>query len=72
LLLSIPFIAGFVGWYIHLGFLHDSPAQYPEKLYQQTGFMLYSAFCVTIMVALLFIDIPIIGELFQPTIRTQE
>lgn len=72
LLLSIPFIAGFVGWYIHLGFLHDSPAQYPEKLYQQIGFMLYSALCVAIMVALLFIDIPIIGEWFQPTIRTQE
>ena len=71
LLLSIPFIAGFVGWYIHLGFLKDSPAQYPEKLYKQTGFMLYSLFCVTILIALLFIDVPIIGEWFQPTIRTQ-
>jgi len=72
LLLSIPFIAGFVGWYIHLGFLKDSPAQYPEKLYKQTGFMLYSLSCVGIMIALLFIDIPIIGEWFQPTIRTQD
>jgi len=71
LLLSIPFIAGFVGWYIHLGFLKDSPAQYPEKLYKQAGFMLYSLFCVTILIALLFIDVPIIGEWFQPTIRTQ-
>jgi 4-hydroxybenzoate polyprenyltransferase len=71
LLLSIPFIAGFIGWYIHLGFLSDSPTQYPEKLYRQTGFMAYSVLCVAVMVSLLFIDIPLIGEIFEPTIRTQ-
>ncbi len=71
LLLSIPFIAGFIGWYIHLGFLTDSPTQYPEKLYRQTGFMAYSALCVAVMVSLLFIDIPLIGEVFQPTMRTR-
>ncbi len=72
LLLSIPFIAGFVGWYIHLGFLKDSPTQYPEKLYRQSAFMWYSLFCAAVMIALLFIDIPVIGEWFQPTIRVQE
>jgi 4-hydroxybenzoate polyprenyltransferase len=71
LLLSIPFIAGFIGWYIHLGFLHDSPAQYPEHLYKQKGFMAYSIFCAALMMALLFVDVPAIGELFAPTIRTQ-
>ncbi len=70
-LLSIPFIAGFIGWYIHLGFLPDSPAQYPEKLHRQTGFMAYSVFCAVILVALLFIDIPIIAEFFEPTLRTR-
>ncbi len=71
LLLSIPFIAGFIGWYIHLGFLDDSPTQYPEKLYRQTGFMAYSALCVVVMLSLLYVDIPLIGEVFQPTIRTR-
>ena len=28
LILSIPLVAGFMTWYIHLGFLEDSPAQY--------------------------------------------
>jgi len=72
LLLSIPFVAGFVGWYIHLGFLNDSPTQYPERLYLQKGFVLYSVFCVALMIALLFIDIPMIGDIFEPTIRTQD
>jgi len=71
LLLSIPFVAGFIGWYIHLGFLHDSPTQYPERLYLQKGFVLYSVFCVALMIALLFVDIPMIGDIFEPTIRTQ-
>ena len=71
LLLSIPFIAGFIGWYIHLGFLADSPTQYPEKLYRQSGFVAYSALCIAIMIGLLFVDIPLIGEIFQPTIHTQ-
>lgn len=68
LILSVPFIAGFIAWYIHLGFLADSPAQYPEKLFQQTGFTLYTALCVVIMITLMFWDIPMVGRIFVPTI----
>jgi hypothetical protein len=68
LILSLPLLAGFMAWYIHIGFQHDSPAQYPERLYRQTGFAVYTLFCVIVMVALLYIDIPLIGEVFAPTI----
>ncbi len=71
LILSIPFIAGFFAWYIHLGFLSDSPAQYPEKLFRQTGFTAYAILCVVVMVGLLFWDVPMIGRIFAPTIPTK-
>ncbi len=68
LILSIPLIAGFIAWYIHLGFLDDSPTQYPEHLYRQRGFLFYCIFCGIVMVALLFIPIPLLHSLFRPTI----
>ena len=66
LILAIPFLAGFIPVYMRLGFWEDSPAQYPERLYKQKGLVCYTAFCLAIIVALLFIDIPIIERLFQP------
>jgi 4-hydroxybenzoate polyprenyltransferase len=72
LILSIPFLAGFIGWYIHLGFKEDSPAQYPEKLHQSRRFVAYAVFTVTLMIILLFIDIPIISAIFRPTLHTPE
>lgn len=68
LILAVPFIAGFVAWYIHLGFLADSPAQTPEKLYRQRGFVAYAVLCIGVMISLLFIDIPMLSEIFVPTI----
>ena len=70
LILSIPLIAGFIAWYIHLGFLEDSPTQYPEHLYRQRGFLLYCIFCGIVMLALLFIPVPLLHSLFRPTIIT--
>jgi len=71
LILSIPLIAGFIAWYIHLGFLENSPTQYPEHLYRQRGFFIYCIICATIMTALLFIPIPRLHGFFQPTIPHQ-
>lgn len=69
LIASLPLIAGFMAWYIHLGFQEDSPTQYPEKLYQQKGFVIYTILCVVVMFALLTVDIPVIGHIFQPTVE---
>ena len=68
LILSVPFIAGFIAWYIHLGFLTDSPAQYPEKLFRQSGFTAYTLLCIMVIIGLLFYDMPVVGRLFIPTI----
>lgn len=72
LLLMIPLIGGFIGYYIRLGFLPDSPTQYPERLYKEFGFMLYMAVCVAITMILLFVDIPVLHDIFAPTIHTQQ
>jgi 4-hydroxybenzoate polyprenyltransferase len=65
LILSIPLIAGFMSWYIHLGFLHNSPAQYPERLYRQRGFVIYCLLCSSVLMLLLFLPIPMLHEMFQ-------
>ncbi len=65
LILSIPLIAGFMTWYIHLGFLENSPAQYPERLYKERGFVIYCLLCSSVLIVLLFFPIPILYKLFQ-------
>lgn len=70
MILSIPFIAGFIAWYIHLGFLDNSPTQYPEQLYRQKGFTLYCIFCGVVLQLLLFADVPFLYKLFESTIPT--
>ncbi len=70
LILAIPLIAGFVAWYIHLGFLKDSPTQYPELLYKQKAFTLYCCICGLVMQLLLFVDVPILYKIFHSTIHT--
>ncbi|MEW6213672.1 MAG: UbiA prenyltransferase family protein [Nitrospirota bacterium] len=66
LILSVPFLAGFIPMYLRLGLWEDSPAQYPERLYKQRGLIIYSSFCLIFILCLLFIDIPIVGRLFRP------
>ena len=68
MILSIPFIAGFIAWYIHLGLLENSPTQYPEQLYRQKGFTLYCIFCGVVLQLLLFADFPFLYKLFESTI----
>lgn len=68
LILSVPFIAGFMAWYIHLGFLADSPTQYPERLFRQFKFTAYAGLTIAVMIGLLFWDIPIVAHIFVPTI----
>jgi 4-hydroxybenzoate polyprenyltransferase len=70
MILSIPLIAGFVAWYIHLGFLENSPTQYPELLYKQKGFTLYCVFCGVVLQLLLFVDLPVLYRIFHSTIQT--
>jgi len=66
LILSVPFLAGFIPLYMRLGFWKDSPAQYPELLYKQKGLVLYTTICMILIFLLLFIDIPMLAQIFRP------
>lgn len=66
LILSVPFIAGFISMYVRLGFREDSPVQYPENLFKQRVLVSYCLFCFSLLLFLLFVDIPFVGELFSP------
>lgn len=68
LILSVPLVAGFMTWYMHLGLMKNSPAQYPEHLYRQRGFVLYCLVCCGAFLLLLFLPIPVLYEIFQPSL----
>jgi len=68
LILSVPFIAGFMSYYMKLGFMKDSPAQHPEKLYRQVVFILYAVMTTSIVIFCLFVKIPWIQKAFQSTV----
>jgi len=68
LILSIPFIAGFMAYYMHLGFLRNSPTQYPENLYKQKAFVIYGLLTVIVLIICTFIRLPWLSKLFEATI----
>lgn len=65
LILSIPLIAGFFGWYLQIALKPDSAAQNPERLYREKGLMLYMSGCVAVMVALMFVRLPALYAWFN-------
>lgn len=71
LIFAVPFLAGFIAWYLHMGLQPDSPAQAPEALYRQKGFMAYTALTLAVMISMLFIDMPWLAAIVEPSIRVQ-
>ena len=65
LILSAPLIIGVVAWYISISFYTNSNVQNPELLYREKGLLLYGIFCVFVLIILLFINIPMLYELFK-------
>ena len=68
LILGIPFIAGFMAFYLYLGFLPNSPTQHPESLYKQTKFMAYTCFTSFFLIICFIIRLPILNRIFESTI----
>jgi 4-hydroxybenzoate polyprenyltransferase len=64
LILSFPLIAWLMSIYFGLSFGHESAVQNPEKLYRQPRLMLVLSLCIAVLVLLLFVDIPWIGNAF--------
>jgi 4-hydroxybenzoate polyprenyltransferase len=65
LVLFVPFAAGFFAYYLKLGLKTDSPAQHPERLHQERGFLLYTVGIAVLFVLLLFVRIPVLYEWFH-------
>ncbi len=67
LLLSLPLIAGFFSYYIHVTLKADSPVQNPERLYREKGLMFYLVLCLAVFLSLMFIEVPALYDLFNVT-----
>jgi decaprenyl-phosphate phosphoribosyltransferase len=64
LILAFPLVALVMTVYLSMSFKADSAAQRPEVLYREPGLMTAVFVCTVLMVALLFIDIPILHTIF--------
>lgn len=72
LIISFPLVASVMAIYLLIAFRPDSAVQAPEKLYREPLLVLSVALCATAMVILLVKDIPILHEVFRPTLPLRE
>jgi decaprenyl-phosphate phosphoribosyltransferase len=68
LVLSFPLVAVFMAMYLRLAFRPDSPVEHPELLYRERTLMVVLAVTVVAMTVLLFVDLPFLDDLFEPSI----
>ena len=67
LILSFPFVALVMAIYLALALRQDSAVQKPEGLYREPMLMAAVIVCTVAMGILLFIDIPILSQIFIPS-----
>jgi 4-hydroxybenzoate polyprenyltransferase len=65
LILIVPLIAGFICYYFTIASQKNSPAQSPEKLYREWGFVVYMGICVVGFLGLMFVHIPVLYDWFN-------
>ena len=70
LVLSFPFLALVMAIYLALAFKENSTAYAPEKLTGEPQLMVAVVVCAIIMGILLWVDIPLLNQIFVPTIPT--
>jgi hypothetical protein len=56
--------------YLHLAFRADSPVENPEKLYRERGLMAVLVVTVVVMIVLLFVDLPFLGDWFSASVHS--
>jgi decaprenyl-phosphate phosphoribosyltransferase len=71
LILSFPLVAAVMAMYLNIGFNDNSAAQHPEKLYRDAPLMAAVVACTAVMVLCLFVDMPGVYKVFQPTAPVQ-
>lgn len=67
LILAFPFIALLMAMYFDLSFKKNSAVQHPEKLYREPSLMAIALLTGIIMIVLLNIHLPMVGQIFTPT-----
>lgn len=67
LILSLPFIALVISYYLNLSLQPDSPVQTPENLYKEKKLMGILTLCLAVILILFLVDVPQLRELFSPT-----
>jgi hypothetical protein len=68
LILVFPLVALLMSTYFRLAFQQNSAAQSPEKLYREPLLMIEAALVTVLMICLLYVDIPILNQVFSPTL----
>ena len=68
LVLAFPLLAIVMGLYMLLAFAPDSPVQEPERLWREPRLVAAVAVCALAMIVLLFVDLPVLHEVFRPTL----
>jgi 4-hydroxybenzoate polyprenyltransferase len=69
-ILVFPLLALMMATYFKLAFQPNSAAQNPEKLYREPLLMTEAILISVLMITLLYVDIPVIGRIFAPTLPT--
>jgi len=67
LLLAVPLVAGVFSLYLKVALKPDSAVQNPERLYREKGLMAYLVLCLVVFVGLMFVEIPLLYDVFNVT-----
>jgi hypothetical protein len=67
LILSFPLVALVMATYLSLAFKEDSAVQRPEGLFREPALMAAVISCALLMIALLFVDVPVLHRIFVPS-----
>jgi len=71
LIATVPLISWVMAIYFNLSFDEDSAAQNPEKLYREPLLLIATIVCSAAILILMFVDIPILRDIFSPTVPFQ-
>jgi decaprenyl-phosphate phosphoribosyltransferase len=71
LVLAFPLVAVVMAVYLQLSYYPDSAVQNPEKLHRSRRLMAAVGACFIAIVTLLWLDLPILAEIFKPTLPTR-
>jgi len=63
-----PLVALIMAMYLNLAFRPHSPVEHPEKLYRERRLMLVVVACAALMTTLLFVDLPFLHDVFEPSV----